>query len=187
MDDRSRYDGDDLNLPQSDVMSSEHGVTYIDFGLNSVAEFWDRLIVPDVRTFIQEPSARAAFEVALSLWHLHDWVWHERHPDEENHGSRFNAYRTWLLIACPELGWLRDVADAGKHRGFGRNRVVDGAGPHSVIGSAGTLIGVSIGGRVGYFLVINDGSHQDLAAVLQVAVEFWRIELADKNLPSPFI
>jgi len=36
-------------------MPSEQGVTYIDFGLNSVAELWDRLIVPGVRTFVQEP------------------------------------------------------------------------------------------------------------------------------------
>jgi hypothetical protein len=48
-------------------------------------------------------------------------------------------------------------------------------------------MGISIGGRVGYFLVMNDGSHHDLATVLRVAVEFWRSELAGKNLPSPFI
>jgi hypothetical protein len=48
-------------------------------------------------------------------------------------------------------------------------------------------MGVSVGGRVAYFLVMNDGSHHDLAAVLQAAVEFWRIELADKNLRSPFL
>lgn len=45
-------------------MPSEQGVTYIDFGLNSVAAFWDRLIVPDVRTFVQEPSARSAFDAS---------------------------------------------------------------------------------------------------------------------------
>jgi hypothetical protein len=187
MDQESRNDGGDSNLPQSVVMPSEQSVTYIDFGLNSVAAFWDRLIVPGVRTFVQEPSARSAFDASLSLWHLHDWVWRERHPDEGNDGPRLNAYRTWLATACPELGWLRDVADAGKHRGFGRNHIVGGAEPHSVSGPAQTLIGVSVGGRVAYFLVMNDGSHHDLAVVLQVAVEFWRIELADKNLPSPFI
>jgi hypothetical protein len=48
-------------------------------------------------------------------------------------------------------------------------------------------MGVSVGGRVAYFLVMNDGSHRDLAAVLQAAIEFWRIELAHKNLPSPFL
>ncbi len=48
-------------------------------------------------------------------------------------------------------------------------------------------MGVSVGGRVAYFLVTNDGLHHDLAAVLRVVVEFWRVELADKNLPSPFI
>jgi len=187
MDQASRSDGDNVNLAQSVIMSPGQGVTYIDFGLNSVAELWDRLIVPGVRAFVQEPSARSAFEAALSLWHLHDWVWHERHPDEDNHGSRSNAYRTWLLAACPELGWLRDVADADKHRGFGSNHTVGGAEPHSVSGTAQRLMGVSVGGRVAYFLVMNDGSHHDLAAVLQAAVELWRIELADKNLRSPFL
>jgi hypothetical protein len=168
-------------------MPSDQGVTYIDFGLNSVAEYWDRLIVPSVRTFLQEPSARAAFDASLSLWHLHDWGWHERHSGEDNHGSRFDAYRRWLLTSCPELGWLRDVADAGKHRGLGHEHVVAAAEPHSVSGPGPTFMGVSVSGRVAYFLVMNDGSHRELAAVLPAAVEFWRMELADKNLPSPFI
>jgi hypothetical protein len=177
-------------------MPSDKGVKYIDFGLNSIAEFWDRLIVPAVRTFVQEPSARTAFDASLCLWHLHDWVWHERHPGEDSDSPRFNAYQTRLLTSCPELGWLRDVADAGKHRGLGRKHIVTGAEPHSVSGpeltstgrdSGLTLMGVSVGGRVAYFLVMNDGSHRDLATVLRVAVEFWRSELADKNLPSPFI
>ncbi len=94
MDQESRNDGGDSNLPQSVVMPSEQSVTYIDFGLNSVAAFWDRLIVPGVRTFVQEPSARSAFDASLSLWHLHDWVWRERHPDEGNDGPRLNAYRS---------------------------------------------------------------------------------------------
>jgi hypothetical protein len=168
-------------------MALGQSVTYIDFGLNSVAEFWDRLVVPGVRTFVREPSARTAFDASLSLWHLHDWVWHERHPGEDNRGSRFNAYRSGLLTSCPELGWLRDVADAGRHRGLRRRHLVTGAEPHSVSGPGETLMGVSVGGRVAYFLVTNDGLHHDLAAVFRVVVEFWRVELADKNLPSPFI
>jgi hypothetical protein len=47
--------------------------------------------------------------------------------------------------------------------------------------------GWNVDRRSHYFLVMKDGSHRELAAVLSVAVEFWRMELADKNLPSPFI
>ena len=167
-------------------MPSDQGITYIDFGLNSVAEYWDRLIVPSVRTFVQGPSARAAFDASLALWHLHDWVWHERHPGEDNRGARFDAYRRSLLTSCPQLGWLRDVSNAGKHLGLGHGHIV-AAEPHSVSEPGPTFMGVSVSGRVAYILVMNDGSHHDLGAVLQAAVEFWRTEIADRNLASPFI
>ena len=53
-------------------MALGQSVTYIDFGLNSVAEFWDRLVVPGVRTFVREPSARTAFDASLSLSSIAD-------------------------------------------------------------------------------------------------------------------
>jgi hypothetical protein len=121
------------------------------------------------------------------VWHLTDWVWHDKHRGQDSKGPEFDAYRNRLLKKCPGLGWLRDVAEAGKHRGLGRKSLeVAGAEQHRPhLGALGQF-GLG-GGPVSYVLVLEDGSHQDFAEVLRKATDFWRTdELKKKNLPSPF-
>jgi len=86
-------------------MSSNRVVTYIDINLNSIDEYWNELVVPSVRAFRSEPSPRSVFQAAHSVWHLHDWVWHDQNPGQDSHGSAFSSYRRKLFDACPELGW----------------------------------------------------------------------------------
>ena len=141
--------------------------------------------MPSVEAFRSVASTSSVFQAALSVWHLHDWVWHERNPGRDSRGSAFNVYRSELLAACPELGWLRDVADAGKRRGSGRLPEVQGAQPQMRGGSGLMLVGVGGGATCVFFLVLNDGSKQNVDAVLRAAIEFWCTDLKAKNLPSP--
>jgi hypothetical protein len=167
------------------LMSSNHVVTYIDMGLNSVEEYWGELIIQSVRKFQAEPSTATLFTASLNAWHLHDWVWHDQNPGENSRGTAFSLYRDGLTQACPELGWLRDIADASKHRGLGRLPEVKGAAPRKV----GTPIGLllSLTREVLQFvLVLNDGSQHPADEVLRTAIEFWRRQLASKQLPCPY-
>jgi hypothetical protein len=91
-----------------------------------------------------------------------------------------------LLTDCPELGWLRDITDAGKHRGLGRLPEVKGAEPHNVGGRNIIQLGIVYAGTLKFFLVLNDESNPDMDVVLRAAVELWRTDLKAKNLPSPF-
>jgi hypothetical protein len=161
-------------------------VTYIDIGLNSIDEYWNELVVPSVREFNANPSARSAFQASHSLWHLHDWVWHDRNPDQDSSGAEFTAYRDDLIAACPELAWLRDIADAGKHRGLGRSSLeIKGAAPGLMPGHSMMMTGVGGGIRPIFTLTLNDESKQDVGATLKKAVEYWLTELAARNLASP--
>jgi hypothetical protein len=165
-------------------MPSNRVVTYIDINLNSVEQYWGGLIVPSAQAFQTDPSPRTLFYAATSVWHLHDWVWHERNPGMDSRGSVFDTYRSELLDACPELGWLRDIADAAKHRGLGRLPEVKGAEPQMVgVYNAALLIPTSV---LKLFLVLNDGSKQAVDAVLRTAIEFWRQDLKAMDLPSPY-
>jgi hypothetical protein len=156
--------------------NSMPSVTYIDIGLSSLDEYWNELVVPSVQEFNAKPSARSAFRAAHSVWHLHDWVWHELNPDQDSRDPKFYAYRNNLIAACPELAWLHDIADAGKHRGLGRSPVkVKGAAPSLMPGRFLPM----------FTLTLNDGSEQDVGATLKKAVEYWQTKLATRNLPSP--
>jgi hypothetical protein len=167
-------------------MPSNRVVTYIDINLNSIEQYWGELVVPNAQAFQSEPSPRTLFNVASSVWHLHDWVWHDRNPGIDSRGLAFDAYRMNLLGACPELGWLRDIADAGKHRGLGRLPDVKGAEPKIVGGSSYLVLGFPGPNVLKFFLVFNDRSLQAVDEVLRTAVEFWRTDLKPKDLASPF-
>ncbi|WP_025036208.1 hypothetical protein [Bradyrhizobium sp. DOA9] len=164
---------------------SNRVVTYIDINLNSVEEYWGELVIPNVKAFRSEPSPRSLFNAAHSAWHLHDWVWHDRYPGQDSRGTVFNSYRAGLLQACPELGWLRDIADAGKHRGLGRLPEVKGAEPHEQGSGSFLLLGIPTGYVLKFFLVFNDGSKEAVDIVLSRAISFWQRELKDKDLPAP--
>jgi len=99
-------------------------VLYVDFGFTSAREYWTEVAEPACHRFINDESRGNAIAAFLLLWPLHDWLWHEQHPGEDTRKSKgYDAFRQQLFASCPELAWLRDVADAGKHRGLGRANV----------------------------------------------------------------
>jgi len=171
-------------------------VTYIDFGLTSVEDYWDKLVVPAVKEFQNKPSPMSVFNAALSVWHLHEWVWHDRNPNQTTkRNPAFNDHKNKLLMSCPELGWLQDITDAGKHRGLGRSPEVKSAHPHQPTGRRAIYQnGLSGGGPAMSFIrgprkflvVLKDGSKHDMADVLRTATDFWCNELKPKKLLSPF-
>ncbi|MCC8936880.1 hypothetical protein H8A99_10375 [Bradyrhizobium sp. Arg68] len=162
---------------------SNRVVTYIDINLNSIEAYWSELIVPSAKAFYSEPSPRSLFHVAGSLWHLHDWVWHDRNPGQNSRGPIFDTFRNNLLQQCPELGWLRDLTDASKHRGLGRLPEVQGAEPQWILSALSVHLG-SLGHELKFFIVLNDGSRQYADEVVHKAIEFWRADLSAKNLPA---
>lgn len=168
-------------------MSANRTVTYVDMGLNSVAEYWSQLVVPNIQDFVNEPNPRTAFQAATNVWHLHDWVWHDRNPGQNSGGPAFDQYRSQLTAVCPELRWLRDLTDAGKHRGLGRMPEVVEARPQwKTFGSRlAVRIGTGASRRYVYSLVLGDGSSVDLQNVLATAVSFWIGYLPEHALAAP--
>jgi hypothetical protein len=160
-------------------------VNYIDMGLNTVEDYWVEVIVPDVKAFKTTPSRGSLFNAAGAVWHLHDWVWHERNPGQDTRSNpAFLFYRDGLLKACPELAWLSDVTDVSKHRGLRRSTNVQGA-QHRTEGVFRGLLALTQP-VLKFYLTLDDGSHQDADKVLRIAVEYWQtVELKDRNLPSP--
>jgi hypothetical protein len=90
----------------------------IDFGYRSVEQYWTKVVLPSFDKFKLAPDQASAIQASIPAWHLLEWLWHERRPSQP-----LDDFRANILKACPELAWLRDVADAGKHRGLKRSNV----------------------------------------------------------------
>ena len=98
---------------------------YVDFGFTSAREYWTEVAQPAYERFVNDQTRGNAIMACLALWPLHDWLWHEQHPGADPHKSKqdYDQFRQQLFGNCPELEWLRDAADGGKHRYLGRSNV----------------------------------------------------------------
>ena len=44
--------------------------------LKAAADYWQEMVEPDYRECLNKPAdLRAAFHAAISLFHMHDWIW----------------------------------------------------------------------------------------------------------------
>lgn len=93
-------------------------VQYVNFGFESAHDVWAEVVLPAYERFIAVPSRANAIDVSGHAWHIHEWIWHEQHPGSDTRNNKdYESFRDKLLSDCPELAWVRDVADAGKHCG----------------------------------------------------------------------
>ncbi|MGC1305121.1 MAG: hypothetical protein WA840_22360 [Caulobacteraceae bacterium] len=140
-------------------------VRYVDFGFTTVREYWAEVAEPAYQRFLNDETRGNAIAACLALWPLHDWLWHEQNPGEDTRKRKkdYDQFRQQFFNNCPELAWLRDVADAGKHRGLGRSdvqvREVAKTWPRNTLPLK---------------IMLDDGSEHNITDVLRRIVEYFR-------------
>jgi hypothetical protein len=158
----------------TDKLPFAPSVTAVDFGFTSARQFWDEVVVRAHSRFLGHPSRQHAIEAAWAAWHVHDWVWRDRHAGTKP-ADKYTAFRDGLLNACPELAWMRDVADAGKHRGLGsaktstvaRTRRYEGEVSFRPFGVDPAHAGASLRIRA-------NGKDHNFADALEQAIDWWK-------------
>jgi hypothetical protein len=83
--------------------------------------------------------------VAMTAWHLIDWVWAEiKHSPtrladlgiQGEGGKAFEAFKDYVLNACPELRYCQIIATSAKHLGYKVTdrdpKFITGTAPESV-------------------------------------------------------
>jgi hypothetical protein len=82
------------------------------------------MVEPDYQECLSNPAdLRAAFHAAISLFHMHDWVWHTHEPDVRSVFSIRKTGTKWpetlfadaLEKQYPDFGRVRGIANAAKH------------------------------------------------------------------------
>lgn len=172
-------------------MASNRSLLYLDFGYLTARQMWEEVGLPAYQRFTAEPSRATAVESAVHAWHIHEWVWHEANPGTDTQRNPvYQTFRDNLVIACPELAWVHDIADATKHRGLGRPVDVQRLNP-AVAGGSFSVNGrlLSVGGKVlrfrgtGLTIELTDGSRHAVADVLANVIAFWQAHFAKASLP----
>lgn len=86
-------------------------------GIQNAFHYWQEIVQPNAIEYGRTRSARSAFNLATSLWHLQEWVVVQMNPDvsKKELESEKSKLMQALLQQCPELGVLHDIATASKH------------------------------------------------------------------------
>src|ERR1700730_6553646 len=101
-------------------------LVYIDIGLSDAKDYWNKIVIPASDEFQRHPSARTGMASESSIWHIHEWVWYDKHPHVKTWGSKaYQAFCAKITTECPELNWLHDVTNIGKHRALIRQSRLD--------------------------------------------------------------
>src|ERR1017187_3593199 len=96
-------------------------IKYVDFGIPDAKSFFGLIVLPNVLFFEQSPTVQFGLNAVWALWHLHEWHWHDNYPNQNTqNNSLYDAFVQRLCQECPELKYLRDIADVVKHRGTAR-------------------------------------------------------------------
>jgi hypothetical protein len=102
---------------------------------------------------------------SFAAWHIQEWIWHEKRPGDDTRRSKdYQSFQKKLFLDCPELKWIRDIADAAKHRGLARLE------PKVEVREVRTWP------RNAYPLTVtlDDDTQYDFADTMAKVIEFWR-------------
>jgi hypothetical protein len=169
-------------LEQSDMaLKKKKEVQYIDFGYESAEQFWAELVLPAYERFQSTPNRQSAIEASVPAWHVHGWIWHQQHRGETTENNQeFQKFRTEMIEKCCELAWVRDVANASKHRGLTRpkkvqrvERKVRVVGPLNTY-ALNTMPLNSMSSIASLNIVLNEGTTHGFAEALSHVINYWR-------------
>ena len=174
---------DGTALRSGSMASKQRSVLYVDFGFTSAKEFWREVGLPAYDRFKANPNRQTAIEASLHAWHVHEWVWHDANRDMDTKGPAYDAFRDALIAKRPELAWVRDIADAGKHRGLSRQKplpVVKGVSTgdlQQLVGGDGSFLvdseGRYLAGPGDLEIKLTGGKPRQAATVLATVIAFW--------------
>jgi hypothetical protein len=154
----------------------------IDIGISDAKDYWNKIVIPALDEFQRRPSAQTGMASASSLWHIHEWVWYDKHPKVNTWGSKaYKAFCAKIFTECPELNWLHDVTNIGKHRALTRPSPLDvSVAKQSEIvgrdgaGGYGENAHMAYGsGKPQLRLYLQDGSAPWLEEVCKRAFDWW--------------
>jgi hypothetical protein len=88
--------------------------------VDSPQEYFKKILEPNYNSFMGAPSTfQSAFNVALSLFHMRDWVYNMKRCElEKALGQKFAtqaAFWRYIEINVPGAAFIRDVANSSKH------------------------------------------------------------------------
>jgi hypothetical protein len=143
-------------------------------GIESPAQYWQEVVFPNALHYRQHPTAREAFNLAASLWHLIDWIFED--PRLNPQCQQKSEFQAALRQQCWALGVMHDITTLYKHA-----RITKPQG--EVAATDVEVLGVTFyfgpGGPVSehpaeYIVTLGGGEQRPLNELFDEALRFWQ-------------
>jgi hypothetical protein len=150
--------------------------TQVDIGIRTSYDFFFEVAWPNYHNFVTAPSIATAVNASMALWHMRDWRFRERQPDGSH--PELTRYTNCALEKCPELGWLRDIAESGKHLVLHRSSAsvktrAMSAQQHGTGLGMGPISSAPIGSFVTELVIDVGGTTHNLHGVMLPVLTYW--------------
>lgn len=142
-------------------------------GIESPAQYWQEVVLPNALHYRQHPTAREAFNLAASLWHLIDWIFED--PRLNPQRQQKSDLQATLRQQCPALGVMHDITTLYKHARMTRPQ-------GNVMATDVEMLGATFyfgpGGPVSehpaeYVVTLEGGEQRLLNKLFDEALKFW--------------
>jgi hypothetical protein len=142
-------------------------------GIESPAQYWQEVVLPNALHYRQHPTAREAFNLAASLWHLIDWIFED--PRLNPQRQQKSDLQATLRQQCPALGVMHDITTLYKHARMTRPQ-------GNVMATDVEMLGATFyfgpGGPVSehpaeYVVTLEGGEQRPLNELFDEALKFW--------------
>lgn len=142
-------------------------------GVSYPAQYWQEVVLPNALHYRQHPTAREAFNLAASLWHLIDWIFED--PRLNPQRQQKSDLQATLRQQCPALGVMHDITTLYKHA---RITKPQGKVAATDVEMLGATFYFGPGGPVSehpaeYVVTLEGGEQRPLNELFEEALRFW--------------
>ena len=145
--------------------------------IRNTAQYWQEVVQPNAIEYGRTRTPRAAFNLAVSLWHIHEWVVVQKNPnaDKKLLKEQRKEYEAFVLSECPELGILHDLATAHKHAVVSRSLGKIASSESEITSVHFSFFGQQPVSEHGsdMRITLDDGSIKNLDEIFGVALNYW--------------
>jgi hypothetical protein len=145
--------------------------------ISTAREFFEQVVEYNLQQYKSQPtSLPAAYNLANSLFSMHEWMWHTYGNELGESLRNASAFNSHVQNACPAFKHMRDLANASKHVSLKSpstqaTHITDTTAIESRYGVA--VYGVSKYGR-GVVVIDDGGTKVDFENAADEVYVYWR-------------
>jgi len=153
---------------------TNHNPEQLRFGIANAYNYWIEIIQPNWIIYGNTPTPRSAFNLAISLWSVIDWIRND--PTRGIQQLHKKEFENEFQRQCPALSIVHDLCTHGKHYTVSSPRGDATVTTNELTGAIfcfTTPFGPVSEQTANFDIVLASGERRPLDQIFREAMDFW--------------